>query len=193
MATKYDYSIADDTLNGVADLPALTVEIEDSSISGTLSHINITNDDLKIWFDSDLSGPDQTTLTSVVAAHTGDPLPRETGQERTDTVSTTSTSFILIPGMTETLTDAGFYCIQFSGIAYSDKYTGTIKVKIFIDSVEVAHTYREKKGFDEGVIHTQMMYEVGEGDDPVIEVKYASTSPRTAEIKNRSLICFKVK
>lgn len=71
VATKYTYSIATDTANGLYGGEELTKEITDSAIAQTLSHINTNDDALEIWFDNGLSAGDQTALTGIVNAHAG--------------------------------------------------------------------------------------------------------------------------
>lgn len=67
--TKYTYSISGDTHDGKILPNLLSTEIEESSISTALSYINTDDDVMDIWFVNELSSGDQTTLTSVVAAH----------------------------------------------------------------------------------------------------------------------------
>lgn len=69
--TKYTYSIATDTANGTVNPTILTNEIASSSIVIALDYIETGGDVLDIWFKDPLSGGDQTTLTSIVNAHTG--------------------------------------------------------------------------------------------------------------------------
>jgi hypothetical protein len=71
VTTKYTYSVANDTLNGELNQASLFSEILNSSITVALDHINSTNDVLDIWFKSNLVGSEWTTLSGVVAAHTG--------------------------------------------------------------------------------------------------------------------------
>jgi len=71
MASKYTYSISDDTLNGTVNIDGLIDNIADSSIVTEFSHINTEADDCDIWFDTALSQGEWTTLSGVVAAHTG--------------------------------------------------------------------------------------------------------------------------
>lgn len=52
---------------------SLTNEIDDSDIATSLSYIDVTGDDVDIWFVDALSAGDQTILGTVVAAHTGVP------------------------------------------------------------------------------------------------------------------------
>ena len=70
----YTYSIANDTANSAVGVARLTEEIEESSISDSLQFIVATGDLLDIFFDGALSSGDETTLNSLVAAHSGDPL-----------------------------------------------------------------------------------------------------------------------
>jgi len=73
--TKYTYSVATDTAQGVVDLGALEHEIQDSDISSAAYlFVSNTEDVLDIWFDGALSAGDETTLDGVVAAHLGLPL-----------------------------------------------------------------------------------------------------------------------
>ena len=71
-ATTYDYSISTDTHNGKVDPDLLTQEVEQSSITVTLDHINTDGDDLMLTFVDALSGGDKTTLDTVVADHTAE-------------------------------------------------------------------------------------------------------------------------
>lgn len=68
--TKYTYSISSDFSAGVAT-DALASEIETSSIVTVLDRIDTAGDDCDVWFKDVLSGGDQTTLNSLVAAHAG--------------------------------------------------------------------------------------------------------------------------
>lgn len=74
-ATKYTYSIANDFLNSTVASDALTSEIVNSTISGTLDYINTDNDDCDIWFVDTLSGSEEPTLSGIVTTHSGTPLP----------------------------------------------------------------------------------------------------------------------
>jgi hypothetical protein len=53
----------------------LTQEIQKSSIVTALDHIDLNGSDLSIFFKSDLSNADKTTLDTLVVAHDGTPLP----------------------------------------------------------------------------------------------------------------------
>ena len=73
-ATKYTYSISSDFPNAKVDLSRLTLEIQQSSIVTALDYINTDGDDCNVWFKAELSTEDQTTLDTIVANHSGEPL-----------------------------------------------------------------------------------------------------------------------
>ena len=72
MSTKYTFSIINDFPNSAVDGNALTSEIREASIITALDYVNTYMDDCDIWFKDTLSGGDVTTLSGVVAAHSGE-------------------------------------------------------------------------------------------------------------------------
>jgi len=70
-ATKYTYSIQTDFPNHVENSDSLTTEIEVSSITVALDHIDTAGDDCDIWFKAALAEGEETALDGVVAAHQG--------------------------------------------------------------------------------------------------------------------------
>ena len=70
-STKYTYTISIDTANGLVDSDRLELDIDGSSLVTGLDYIETASDVLDVWMKDALSAPDQTTLTNVVAAHTG--------------------------------------------------------------------------------------------------------------------------
>lgn len=66
--TTYSY-----TKSPVA-IDRLTVEVQQSSISVALDHMNLFGDALDVIFKADLSSDEQTTLAALVTAHGGQPL-----------------------------------------------------------------------------------------------------------------------
>lgn len=75
MAT-YTYSIAVDftnlTVAGVIAPAELHKDIVDSSINDVLVGVHTEGDTVKVEFETDLDGTEQTTLDGLVAAHTGE-------------------------------------------------------------------------------------------------------------------------
>lgn len=75
-ATKYTYSIQNDFPNHKVASDRLKKEIQDSAIVTALDRIATTGDDCDIWFKDALSSGDQATLDTIVANHSGEPLPQ---------------------------------------------------------------------------------------------------------------------
>ena len=74
-ATKYTYSVQNDTANGKVNSDKLTQEILSSSITIAFSYIEIYGDVLDLWFKDALSESYQTFLGSLVLVHDGVALP----------------------------------------------------------------------------------------------------------------------
>lgn len=83
-ATKYSYDISTDILSAAVDSTRLTHEIQDSSISTSLQHIDTYGDVLDVWFVDALSAADKTVLDGdtsapaggIIGAHSGIPWPQ---------------------------------------------------------------------------------------------------------------------
>lgn len=70
--TKYIYSVASDTLNGIVAASTLYQEIEDdATVVVDPDHIEVTGDVLDVWMADALTAGQETGLDAVVAAHTG--------------------------------------------------------------------------------------------------------------------------
>lgn len=91
--TKYTYSIATDTANGIVNSTILKNEIASSSIVIALDYIETGGDVLDIWFKDILSVDDKLTLDTVVAGHQGqavassDPVLVELPSQRYDSLN----------------------------------------------------------------------------------------------------------
>jgi hypothetical protein len=93
--TKYTYNISTDTANSKVEANALKSEIGDSTIVIAASHINTSGGFVDIWMKDALSAGDQTTLTAVVSAHAGNPLP-----PGPQSVTVTNNNIIVTPKLT---------------------------------------------------------------------------------------------
>ena len=69
MLTSYTYSISLDTADGGVEPYALTLSINASTISVSLSHINTGNDEIDIWFNDPISLIEEDELDLIVNAH----------------------------------------------------------------------------------------------------------------------------
>lgn len=121
MDERYRYSIADDFPNSVVNSRVLTEDIVDSTISGTLLHINTKNDNCDIWFGATLVSSDETELDGVVATHSGIEPPGEiylksgyADSEALDESSTTSTDPIPKLSMSVKNVQVGKYRVGWS-------------------------------------------------------------------------------
>ena len=75
MSAQYTYPIAAFPNHKVAS-DRLTQEIQGSVILTALDYINTNADDCDIWFRDTLSTGDKGILDSLVASHSGEPLPQ---------------------------------------------------------------------------------------------------------------------
>jgi len=73
--TKYTYSVNSDFPNSKVNPGRLTSEIQSSDIVHSLYSVSTINDDCNIIFKDELTSSDSTILISIVANHTGEPLP----------------------------------------------------------------------------------------------------------------------
>jgi hypothetical protein len=72
---EYIYSISSDTANAKLDNVKLIQEIELSSIVPIVDHIDTNGDEIKIIFQTDISLEEEVSLTALVNAHDGEPIP----------------------------------------------------------------------------------------------------------------------
>jgi len=70
MTVEYNFNIYD-TANDKVVPGVLATEIEASSITTELSHVNTDGEDINIYFSSALSSQEETTLSGVVSEHLG--------------------------------------------------------------------------------------------------------------------------
>lgn len=106
MATPTTYSYTKAT-----DISRLMQEITASPIVTMLDHINLTGTALDVVFRDVLSGPDQTTLDAVVAAHSGLPLPTVAPVIGISAIPAFAAKTVVIAGVTKNLFK------RFTGIA----------------------------------------------------------------------------
>lgn len=76
MGQKYTYNITD-FLNSKVNVAKLTREIQSSSITIAIDYINTNESICDIWFKATIDSAELSTLAAIVAAHDGEPLPKE--------------------------------------------------------------------------------------------------------------------
>jgi hypothetical protein len=79
---KYQFHITDFPYN-LADVTRLSSEVQDSSIVTALDYINLDISYCDIWFKTNLSSGDLTTLSGIVESHSGQP-PEDVDPPRMD-------------------------------------------------------------------------------------------------------------
>lgn len=141
MAQKYSYTIATafTTSGGTVDEYQLRHEIGKSTIVPQCTKIDTNNGILDAWFDSALSGTEQTTLDSIVAAHNPmDFSPTKGKTEQSLSVTeTTSTTYQLKQRVTiDALHDAN-YCVHWSGDVGNSVTKCTTLVRLLLDGATV--------------------------------------------------------
>lgn len=72
MTEKYSFIISEDFPNQKVDLDKLTNELT-NSLEANLEYINISSGICDIWFESEISSADSTSLLSIVTSHDGEP------------------------------------------------------------------------------------------------------------------------
>lgn len=149
MTTQFVYSILNDFPGGKVYTSNLQDEIGQSSITANVVSIDTVNDVLTITFDTDLTSEEKTTLDGdtsgpaggLIAAH--DYIIKEATilLNETGSISTTSSSFITVSGMSGTPLP-GNYHITFSGSIDNDSRNKKTEVTLYIDGVEIEATRR---------------------------------------------------
>jgi hypothetical protein len=133
-ATKYTYSIQNDTPNHKVAPDRLTQEIQQSAIVTALDHIDTNGDVLDIWFKDVLSSGDQTILTGIVNTHSGEPLP-ENQTINTNIVS----SAITLPSQEKGFQDLSGHNVYRFGHLYYTATAGktTIRMEKFTSTMYI--------------------------------------------------------
>jgi hypothetical protein len=97
LGAKYSYDITTDFLNQKVNVRKLSIEIEDSNIPNELDSVHTDGDNCDIWFSTSLSAGSQSTLSALVSAHDGNPVPNPIqnflDENATVTVTTPASSF----------------------------------------------------------------------------------------------------
>lgn len=197
---------------------ALSLEIAaDAGITTALDFIVVDGTDLHIHFVTDLSAGEITALDALVAAHTGVPSvqpgteePPPPGVDESDptdgglsavdkqkvvatsTVSTTSSSFVDLPGMVFSTKDLGStdgcYLIFFTGI-FKIGEEASFAIRITVGGVEV-----HKDEFSTGEAdynysgQTLVHLESGLLNESEIKVQWKKVSGSTLFAKRRELV-----
>lgn len=157
--TTYTYNITNDLPSGSCNPGKLHIEIDASSIVTSLLRVDttggiynkgqVTGGTLNITFADALSAGEKTTLDGDLANPAGGLL--ASNDNTTDSnifevssvekTSTTSSSFVVIPGM-EVTPDAGTYTATFSGTVTNDSRSKSVQVALFKGETQITHSNR---------------------------------------------------
>jgi len=196
MNSSETYSVSMDTANGSVSEPLLLAEILDASLTTTLLGTRVDGDVLTITFLSSL-GSEKPTVDAIVASHQG-PISviNDISVTATNTVSTTSTTYILIPSMS-IVPGAGSYIVSFSATGGVNSSAGNGFISIYSNNSLVPNSTREISAsvFFFGIntliehnLNTQAVVTIDDGQS--IQARYRSTS--SLELRNRSLVLTKL-
>ena len=204
--TTYTYNITNDMPGGKVNSGNLHIEIEASAIATTLKGIQtsggdfsestITGGTMYIVFTDALSAGDKTLLDGDTAGPAGGLLAandnttetKSTLLSATDTVSTTSTSFVAVPQMTATPTQ-GTYIVTFSGTMENDSKSKAVEVPLFADGTQVTHSKRKfQRGNVSQVAPFSCIAKITVNGSQTIEARWKVDNNSSGTITERSLL-----
>lgn len=93
---NYQYSVTNDTLNGIVDETRLWNELVFSGISVALQSMTIDDETINVTYLEAISAPEKLVLDNLIAAHTGEPLPGEIQKVSLEKQDVTGTPIITI-------------------------------------------------------------------------------------------------
>ena len=196
MATEFTYNISTDFPGGQVNTRTLQNEITASSITATVIKIDTVGDQLTIHFNTDLSAGEETTLDGdisspaggLIAAHDAAAVDGSILLSGTDAVSTTSTSFVTIPGLLAT-PNAGTYTVTLSGSMENDSRSKKVEVAIFIDGSQINHSSRRfHRGNQQQVAPFVSVTRATLSGSQTVEGRWKVDSGSSGTITERSLL-----
>lgn len=115
-ATSYTYSIQTDFPRSVIASDRLSDEIRKSAIVTALDRVDTNGDSCLVWFKGELSTDDQTILSGIIGAHSGEPYPAAARQVQMGLPVTSKVSYESIKKVLGTLPS---YFIPQAGNGYN--------------------------------------------------------------------------
>ena len=193
--TEYDYTISTAFPNQEVNSTRLTLEIADSAIAETLSHIdtNEASDNCAIWFENALTQDDKTALDGIVAVHSGQSFPnrKQVYQVSAETsAEATSSADVLVPGMTIT-PGPGNYLVSFTGSTENSLGNKTNFFSVYVNGTKIDYSQRRfKRGSNQGDVGAEVsikIYVKDVGIDETIEIRWR-VNGGTGTIYERNLV-----
>lgn len=175
----------------------LDVEADQGYIVHGKTYAQTVTDNTDVWgYDNQRTGNASYINTQLGAYRVGGELPY-TELSATALTNTTSSSYVLVSGMTYTSPNGGTYIVSFSASGRGQSQDQELQVSLYSNGSKIAHTERDY-GFDADdpttedrrfSIHTQAVITVTAGQ--VIQARYR-TDYSTFNIFERSMILHKV-
>lgn len=134
---QHSYELTDFP-NNIMDDRRLVSEIRNSSITASLNYMKIKGS-IYLFFDTDLSGAEQTTLDGLVAAHTGIPYNYISTASLEDVEESSTTNTTYQPKITLTLNDieGGTFLILWSASVRCEGSQNDIKIRVQHNDTEI--------------------------------------------------------
>jgi len=204
--TTYTYNITNDLPSGACNTGSLHLEIAASVIATQLVGINseegsyskgrITGGTLYIIFADTLSAGDKTILDGDTSGPAGGLLAAHNNAEDTntilvsgiDSVTTTSTDYVVIPNLTATPV-AGTYIVTASGTLENDSRSKAAQVAIFSGGTQITHSNRKFiRGNQQQSAPFTSIAKVTVNGSEAIEVRWKVDNNSSGTITERSLL-----
>lgn len=195
--TEYDYTITPCAVD------RLTQEIQLSSIVSSLSHINLFGTAVSIFFVSDLSANEKTTLDTIVANHTGIPLSSDFVELSSNVLTNTNSSnYIAMNAMTSPPLLPGTYFVSFTASIKTNApllSTPGFLISLFANGVqviasEISDTSGSVSLFSISPIAMSFNCSVTIGLNQVLEVRWKTNGQgNTISCTNRVIDIMRVK
>jgi len=135
---EYSYKLTDFP-NDVMDSNKFAAEMRNSNITASMLYMKTRGQDITIFFDTDLSGAEQTTLDGLIAAHLGIPYNYISTASIEDVEESSTTGIVYQPKITLTLNDieGGTFLILWSASVRCEGSQNDIKIRVQHNDTEI--------------------------------------------------------
>jgi hypothetical protein len=191
MPTKYTYSISSAFPNEAVNSDKLRSQIASSSIPVALQRIDTAGDDCDIWFVSALETADESTLSALVSAHDGVPLPSQMSVTADTTTATNAKIDVPMPSMTLT-PGAGTYSVFASAQAMGGAKNDRVILTIYANGVKVANSERSCPIAQSDEASAFSTAKVTIADGQAIKVYWRTNNGAGVVVKHRSLFLTRI-
>lgn len=201
----YSYSIATDFVSldvaGVVHLELLRQEVADSAIASGLPLLDVkcADDTVTFVFTGTLTSGDETILDGIVAAHTGtwpgsapgEGPPNYYEKSATNTVQTTSGTYVDVPSMVVNDVTAGKWLATYMTTGTHQDDNASLQMAIAVNDVVATASQRLVTIRHAGInylLATQAFLELSDGDKVAARYRNAEADGKYVEMYERNLI-----